>query len=435
MPLKPLLNRTNCDGDGENPTTRPTPPKRRRVPGLSTDAAADKDIEHLLEDRDCMDEDVSMVCVAFDQDSDRAVSSLLGELAERLDDEGLGIEATDIQTTIEDHHLHHLIRLGAIVVRETESGEYLYSLQPGGVRYSLDRVVQRATHDIDYVRSAQQSARTGAPSSNVSKFELAIMLYDSGYKPIEGNLNIDTALEPSMDKILFVANFNRSRLYLESLLRVEDIFRRGCSRVFHNGHHYYYACLLALKTFENFNLLTSIVGLKNEYFKSILNGGDCDRLRVEAIVDQDDDSDEDLDLPDDSLIVVVPVPRRITRKAPVPRLIPTDLIRPMTFTFTCHHKTLQIHLDGFKHQSGRRRCWATCPWEHQDCRKYAFLHLFPEQWHAMAFILCWMRSGGAVLDKEDHMQVEPPTNADLVEVQGEMPALIIAGVPDDAADL
>ena len=51
----------------------------------------------------------------------------------------------------------------------------------------------------------------------------------------------------------------------------------------------------------------------------------------------------------------------------------------------------------------------------------------------MAFILVWMRKGYRLANKEQHMSQDPPTESELEAVLDEMPALLLASVPDRVA--
>lgn len=113
------------------------------------------------------------------------------------------------------------------------------------------------------------------------------------------------------------------------------------------------------------------------------------------------------------------------------------VLEPQRFVFPCGDEQLTISLDGFSHSSGKRRCFAECPWKNHGtlilkdrCRKYVHLSDYDEQWMAVAHILLHMRSGVLASDKREHMRFKKPSNDELESVHDEMPAILFAGLPD-----
>ena len=121
--------------------------------------------------------------------------------------------------------------------------------------------------------------------------------------------------------------------------------------------------------------------------------------------------------------------------APIPRKrISPAMLKPQTWKLDCCGETMKISIDGFSHQTGKRRCYGTCPNEmHENCEKYVFLSSFPEQWQAFGFLIQWFRWGMCgPPDKPAHMRMTPPTLTDIEEVREEVPDFFFkrGGVPD-----
>ena len=121
--------------------------------------------------------------------------------------------------------------------------------------------------------------------------------------------------------------------------------------------------------------------------------------------------------------------------APIPRKrISPAMLKPQTWKLDCCGETMKISIDGFSHQTGRRRCYGTCPnTMHENCEKYVFLSSFPEQWQAFGFLIQWFRWGMCgPPDKPAHMRMTPPTLADIEDVREEVPDFFFkrGGVPD-----
>ena len=119
--------------------------------------------------------------------------------------------------------------------------------------------------------------------------------------------------------------------------------------------------------------------------------------------------------------------------AGLPAVVMPDTWGPMKFDFDCHGKVVTVHLDGYSHDTGNRRCYTACPYSsdgHVYCHKYIFVRSFEKQWHGFAFIILWMRAGAACLTHDEHMTVTEPTLAEFAVLEGDMPKLILDGVPD-----
>ena len=70
------------------------------------------------------------------------------------------------------------------------------------------------------------------------------------------------------------------------------------------------------------------------------------------------------------------------------------VLEAMNFRFDCGEKSFLICLDGYSHQSGRRRVYAKCPIDgHIDCYWYTFLHQHRFPWQAVAYILGYITKG------------------------------------------
>ena len=109
-------------------------------------------------------------------------------------------------------------------------------------------------------------------------------------------------------------------------------------------------------------------------------------------------------------------------------------LEPQTFVFSCHtaegEKELRVHLDGFSHQSRRRRAYAQCPHVgHTSCHHYRFMDTFTHAWQSVAHIVVSVRQGILAEDKREHLRQHKPSEAELDAVQHEMPAILWADFP------
>ena len=133
---------------------------------------------------------------------------------------------------------------------------------------------------------------------------------------------------------------------------------------------------MTTSSFEQLSALGSLEGLKYDHFRTILCGRECRALVVEDIANADEADGEYHDdiarLPE--VAPVGPQPsKRLRMKGPV-RMVPIAHYQTMLFEFAAHGgEIIKIHLDGCKHTSGKRRCWAACPYQsagHENCFKY-----------------------------------------------------------------
>ena len=136
----------------------------------------------------------------------------------------------------------------------------------------------------------------------------------------------------------------------------------------------------------------SVAGLKNGVFKALRSDPSFNSELVEALGDEDNEDaeleDMDLDvlaIPDDVPVAVVDAPYavakaaargrgrgtrgghsggRVVAVAPLPPGQPAvpmpDILGPMKFDFACHDKVVTVHIDGYSHDTGNRRCYAAC---------------------------------------------------------------------------
>ena len=87
--------------------------------------------------------------------------------------------------------------------------------------------------DIDFLRDAQLELRGNIFSKDASKFELCTLTFHAGFKPVAGAEFMCEPLAPGqIERVLYLPNLGRNRLYLDALMRSELLFSQGCARIF-----------------------------------------------------------------------------------------------------------------------------------------------------------------------------------------------------------
>ena len=133
---------------------------------------------------------------------------------------------------------------------------------------------------------------------------------------------------------------------------------------YHAGTHYYYLCLLHLKSMDGVNAITDISGTPNAVWKEILRSGDASALlaleageAADAIGDADSDDDELVAAA--AKAIAVGAPKRAGQSAKR-----RELMGPLNLKFDCDCesglKKLTICVDGFSHGTKNRRAYAQC---------------------------------------------------------------------------
>ena len=93
---------------------------------------------------------------------------------------------------------------------------------------------------------------------NVSKLELLAMTCHAGFRPIENVVGSAMQFRSGDPLIVSTQMLMRSRLYFDALLKSSDIFSRGLISFHHVATHAYYACILALDSFERVNAIADV---------------------------------------------------------------------------------------------------------------------------------------------------------------------------------
>ena len=180
---------------------------------------------------------------------------------------------------------------------------------------------------------------------------------------------------------------------------------------------------LELPAFDKLNCIDNVASTPTKTFKALLDGLPTTVLAIEDDAKGDDVIDD-----------LVPFrPPHVQPPVPAaPRAGPGA--GRTAFVFHCRtasgEKPLTIHLDGWSHQSGRRRVDAQCVHDgHTRCHHYKFIHLFDVPLKSIAYVLCYIRGGHAADNKLDHFRLLPPSEHDLLAVWSEVEphaALIVA---------
>ena len=332
---------------------------------------------------------------------------LMKQLMERVDEDGSSLfDLPGVHVDL----LERMCALGAIQAEVSEFGEVKYKLRPAGIRMDFDQTVPDPIFDIEFQRLDQAEARFG----KLSKVELLLQLCQDGFRPMSAFAGSEPPQGPDSELKVFLPNLTRSKLYFVALLSRRSLFERGLRSISQRGPHAYYQCCLALSAFDELNAIVNVDSTPNETFKALLVGRPTEALAIE-------DDDEDHAAIED--VVPLPPPRLPPPLAAAPRAGPGAMTQ--RFVFPCPTATgatpLTIHLDGWSHQSGRRRVYAQCLHDgHDRCHHYKFLHHFDEPWKAVAYLLCYIRGGRAAADKLDHFRNTPPTEQDLQAVFSEV---------------
>ena len=350
-------------------------------------------------------------------------AAILALLAENMDDGATFFDmsqAGSCEEVVSHEDLVRLQAVGAITAYENDFGETAYVIKPAGVRHLLRLKVLSTEWAAVTSRSV--------PSSRLSKLELLFLLFQDGYRPLT---YVDNALTRAGDKFVAMSGLLRSKPYLRCILDADRVWERGTEQIVHDGAHHYYECLLQFDTPEQ-HMEVARLGpnpsiIADEEFKKLLQRVLGHEVRLALVPGGDvEHAVVDGDVVEGGGLGAAPV---------LPPLVGgiADWMQPQSFPIVIDASTdppvrITVHLDGFSHQSGRRRCYAQCC-QHVSCHKYVFLSSFGEPWEAFAFITLWMRRGYHLADKTAHYRMEPPLGSDLASVYDEVPAFFLAGHP------
>ena len=249
------------------------------------------------------------------------------------------------------------------------------------------------------------------------------MLCQDGFLPTPNMTPAELKMLPGSEKLVCTGMLLRSKLYFQALLSRDELFARGLTIIYHDGPHHYYKCILGEDAdVDRINSIVDVSALLDSDWKLML--ADAPVARLAALGDRASDSDGDEEGP-----------------APAAPLLPPPLpshgallLEPQTFLFSCDtaegEKELRVHLDGFSHQSRRRRAYAQCPHVgHTSCHHYRFMDTFTHAWQSVAHIVVSVRQGILAEDKREHLRQHKPSEAELDDVQHEMPAILWADFP------
>ena len=114
-----------------------------------------------------------------------------------------------------------------------------------------------------------------------------MLLQDEGHRPVEVFQELGGPLTDSSDKLLYLNNLTRSRLYLECLLLASTVFAKGCPRIFHDGSHSYYRCLLDLDDLRAIAALDDVSSLPYAHFKALLHNAGVEQSALPPPDDRD----------------------------------------------------------------------------------------------------------------------------------------------------
>ena len=333
---------------------------------------------------------------------------LLNQIFRACEDKSGGTDLFDFDWDFNLNLLGDLVERGAIETVESDVGDLLYRVRPSGIDVSLSRVAGSLVQDI------WQAPRDLGDYKRMGKLEMLYLLFMQGYRPMNALPSPKLCHSPqTSEPFVLLPMLKRSRLYLEALLMADDIFSAGFTKISHEGTDCYYACLLVRgndDVVRKINEIEDITSLVDSEYKKILKDED---LPVALPVAQ-----EDVGV---AIVAVEPPPVPVV---PMLAVAPPEWLGPMSFEFPCGHLVCTISLDGHSHQSGIRRAYGKCPWtDHEKCFKYCHTSNFPEVWQSIAFILSYMRAGGACCDKEEHQKCGV-TNGD--DLKSEMSPAILS---------
>ena len=274
------------------------------------------------------------------------------------------------------------------------------------MRLIIEMEVPSPIFDIDHERACAWKEQC--------KIELLIELCKQGFRPLNDLAGDQFWLQHDSERIFSLSMVSRSKSYLLALLAREGIYQRGLVAIHQAGPHAYYQVLLTTEDLSALNAIPDIATTPNETFVQMLKGDAGDA----ALAVADEGADTDLE-------GEAPAPAALVPLAPVPAAA-VAMPGAQTFVFPCHthegDKPLRVSVDGWSHQSGKRRVYADCVQPgHVKCRHYKFVHHFSEPWQAVAHIVLYVRAGALTENKREHFQLPAPTALELESVRGEMP--------------
>ena len=324
-------------------------------------------------------------------------------------------------------NMNRLCRLGAVEAEEDEFGDVIYRLRPAGITWSSVYVVHCAVPDVTLIDPCNMK--------NPGKLEMLFSLYSQNFRPIpaiEGTL--EKTSRDSDDRIVLNGMLGRSAKYFEALMMLNTCFRRGLTVFHHGASHYYYTCLIAIDDLTGLMQIENPSMVHDDVWKGILKAENPKALMDAEAVDQRGRDDGPEGLP-----ALPAAPKGKAKAKAKARAIPAGAIveRPavleaMNFRFDCGEKSFLICLDGYSHQSGRRRVYAKCPIDgHIDCYWYTFLHQHRFPWQAVAYILGYITKGVSARDKVEHKCMDPPSAEDIAHLTDVVPIALLADIPSE----
>ena len=219
----------------------------------------------------------------------------------------------------------------------------------------------------------------------------------------------------------------RSKKYLEMLLGLDALFERGLHCFHHGGTHNYYLCLENLLDMAAIRAIEDVASTPDKTWKELLMAEARGRDAL---------ADAELAKADAEYAALALLPPPLPAAPPVappPRAkkLKKDfkVLEAMSFKFPVEtatgQKQVSISLDGFSHQSGRRRAYCKCVHEnHVNCHLYIFLHNYGHAWKAVASLLISLRAGILAEDKMEHKRLYAPSDADIESVRAELPDIL-----------
>ena len=356
---------------------------------------------------------------------------MLAALEDHLDAGPSRADFYDAGITFSTDKMRKLCSIGAVAAHEDEFGDLVYRLRPAGITWSSVYVVHCAVPDVTLVDSCE--------NQHMVKLEILFRLYGQNFRPVPAIAGtLGKTSRDDADRIVMNGMLGKSTKYFEALMMLNTCFRRGLATFHHGASHYYYVCIATIDDLSCLAEIENPSTVNDDFWKSILKA-----KNPKALMDAEAVGQRSLEDGPEGLPALPAAPKgkakargRAKRKA-TPALAGAiverpAVLEPMNFRFNCGEKSFAICLDGYSHQSGRRRVYAKCPIEgHTDCYWYTFLHKHDEPWQAVAYILSCVTKGLAASDKVAHKCIEPPSEADIALLYDVVPVALLADIPSE----
>jgi hypothetical protein len=233
-----------------------------------------------------------------------------------------------------------------------------------------------------------------------TKITLMLMLFSNGWR-LPGAREAKPEWQKPASRVLRLVPqcFSRPKSYFRALLLLPLLFDRGLQRLSHHGPAAYYDAIIRATDMAVFNALSD-----RDVRTYTVTKEEAARAAREAL-----EMPEDAECVEEALepaaadaagdpVGAICIPDEAYEIPPVPCRAP-------------HLPNVRVLYDRFTHQSGKLRCFVSCPeagGKHgSKCRRYTFVSAHASRRAAEAWLLAWASLASSTRDMTAHVAADP----------------------------